>query len=68
GLGRGPADTGTVRQSAQNVELIGQIGGRTRAVAVEGAYAYAGIGTWLGHPGRLQRNSAGGRRADSRLA
>jgi len=34
-------------QQAQNVELVGQIGGITHAVAVEGNYAYIGVGPRL---------------------
>jgi hypothetical protein len=34
-------------QAAQNVELVGQIGGPTKAVAVSGSYAYVGVGPRL---------------------
>ncbi len=40
GLGVTPAE-------AQNVELVGQIGGPTHAVAVQGTYAYIGVGPRL---------------------
>jgi hypothetical protein len=36
-----------VAQSASNVELVGQIGGTIMAVAVQGAYAYIGVGSRL---------------------
>jgi hypothetical protein len=32
------------------IELVGQIGGTTNAVAVQGNYAYIGVGPRLGHP------------------
>ena len=35
------------QQQAQNVELVGQIGGVTDAVAVQGNYAYIGVGPRL---------------------
>ena len=34
-------------QQAQNVKLVSQIGGSTRAVAVQGNYAYIGVGPRL---------------------
>jgi len=37
----------TVAQQSQNVELVGQIGGSTWAVAVQGNYAYIGVGPRL---------------------
>ena len=43
-LARGPAVADT---AAQNVELVGQFGGATRAVAVQGRYAYLGVGPRL---------------------
>jgi hypothetical protein len=36
-----------VPRQGQNVALLGQIGGEARAVAVQGSYAYAGIGPRL---------------------
>ena len=47
GLGRGPAVTGAGQPLARNVELIGQVGGATQAVAVAGSYAYVGVGPQL---------------------
>ena len=38
---------GVGAQAAWNVELVGQIGGATYAVAVEGNYAYIGVGPRL---------------------
>jgi hypothetical protein len=38
---------GTTAADAQNVELVGQIGGATLAVAVQGDYAYLGMGPRL---------------------
>lgn len=32
---------------SSNVELIGQIGGTTNAVAIQGSYAYVGVGPRL---------------------
>ncbi len=47
-LGTGePANASTAQQPAENVELLGQIGGPTYAVAVQGNYAYVGIGPRL---------------------
>ena len=37
----------TVQQQAQNVELVGQIGGVTYAMAVQGTYSYIGVGPRL---------------------
>ncbi|TEU11421.1 MAG: hypothetical protein E3J25_08095 [Anaerolineales bacterium] len=45
--GRGPANTNAAHQPAWNVELVGQIGGPTYAVAVQGNYAYIGVGPRL---------------------
>lgn len=45
-----PADSGAAELSTNpghNVELVGHIGGGARAVAVQGTYAYAGIGISL---------------------
>ena len=36
-----------VQQQSQNVQLVGQIGGETYAVAVQGNYAYIGVGPRL---------------------
>ncbi|MFQ5858777.1 MAG: hypothetical protein ACE5LU_24515 [Anaerolineae bacterium] len=41
------AGKGVVQQPAEKVELIGQIGGETYAVAVQGNYAYIGLGPRL---------------------
>lgn len=45
------SDSGTevanLVQSAQNVEFVGQIGGEINAVAVQGSYAYVGVGARL---------------------
>ena len=38
---------GTSAQQAQNVELVGQIGGVTYAVAISGTLAYIGVGPRL---------------------
>jgi hypothetical protein len=47
--GEGPGGEGHPRLQAEarNVELVGQIGGRCYAVAVQGSYAYIGIGPRL---------------------
>ncbi len=45
---RGPAGrSAPQQQQAENVEFIGQIGGVTYAVAVQGTYAYIGVGPRL---------------------
>jgi hypothetical protein len=41
------AGPGLTPAEAQNVELVGQIGGATYAVAVQGVYAYVGVGPRL---------------------
>lgn len=41
------ATLGAAPQSAENVELVSQFGGETYAVAVQGSYAYIGIGPRL---------------------
>ncbi len=43
GAGSGPR----AAAQGQNVELVGQIGGPVRAVAVQGRYAYIGVGPRL---------------------
>jgi hypothetical protein len=40
-------DVGTIHPQAQNVELVGQIGGPTGAVVVQGSYAYISVGPRL---------------------
>lgn len=42
-----PGDAGNVQQLAENVELVSQLGGSTHAVAVQGSYAYVGVGARL---------------------
>ncbi len=42
-----PAGGIGARQTARNVELVGQVGGLTSAVAVEGNLAYVGVGQQL---------------------
>ena len=37
----------TLQQQSRNMQLVGQIGGETRAVAVQGTYAYIGVGPRL---------------------
>ena len=46
-FGRGPASTVASQPPARNVGLIGQVGDATRVVAVEGSYAYVGVGLRL---------------------
>jgi len=55
-VGAGPGEPGRpeapgplpgAAPNAQNVELVGQIGGACRAVAVQGNYAYVGVGPRL---------------------
>ncbi len=41
------ARAGGLALLGQNVELVGQIGGRVQAVAVQGGYAYIGVGPRL---------------------
>ena len=43
----GEAERVTTQQQAWNMELVGQIGGATYAVAVQGDYAYIGMGPHL---------------------
>jgi len=47
GLGSGGRGLGALAQGGSNVELVGQIGGLTLAVAVQGRYAYVGVGPRL---------------------
>ena len=42
-----PAGQGMTLADAENVELVGQIGGSTSAIAVQGDYAYIGVGPRL---------------------
>ena len=42
-----PADADKTTQDAWNVEYVGQIGGITRTVALQGSYAYLGVGPRL---------------------
>jgi len=42
-----PASSVSAQPTARNVELVGQVGGRANAVAVEGNLAYVGIGHQL---------------------
>lgn len=44
---RGMYSPMAAQQQGQNVELVGQIGGITQAVAVQGNYAYIGVGPRL---------------------
>ncbi len=51
-LAQGPRPGGaknpaTVQQQAQNVERVSHLGGPTNAVAIQGIYAYLGIGPRL---------------------
>ena len=39
----GPSST-VVQSQGQNVELVGQLGGSVWGVAVDGTYAYIGVG------------------------
>ena len=41
------ANPAAPQQQAQNVELVGQVGGDANAVAVQSAYAYVGVGPRL---------------------
>jgi len=43
----GPANAAGPTADAENVEFVGQVGGRTNAVAVQGNYAYIGEGPSL---------------------
>jgi hypothetical protein len=43
----GPADAAALQQEAQNVHLVGQIGGHTDAAAVRGDRAFVGVGLRL---------------------
>ncbi len=43
----GPANAAGPTADAENVEFVGQVGGRTNAVAVQGNYAYIGEGPRL---------------------
>ena len=47
GLGSGGRGLGALAQGGFNVEWVGQIGGATLAVAVQGRYAYVGVGPRL---------------------
>ena len=49
GIGRGVGGEGLphLQADARNVELVGQIGGTCQAVAVQGRYAYIGLGPRL---------------------
>jgi hypothetical protein len=47
GLGSGGRGLGALAQGGSNVELVGQIGGAVYAVAVQGRYAYVGVGPRL---------------------
>jgi uncharacterized repeat protein (TIGR01451 family) len=43
----GPAQPDETRESSSSWQMVGQVGGPTQAVAVQGAYAYVGVGLRL---------------------
>ena len=43
----GPAQPDETRQSSSSWQMVGQVGGRTEAVAVQGNYAYVAVGLRL---------------------
>ena len=44
---RANADTASLQAQSSNVQFVGQIGGKTYAAAVQGNYAYVGVGPRL---------------------